>query len=134
MSKNNKDNFKDYTQKMGRINLPTPSKDNKTESDFIVEALKEGNLILEEEEKKSKKEANTISVKDDSKKLDDTLGLKSPNPYVKARAQWMTNPKNYWKIKHINQTENKEIPPDQFYEEFIQEVIILGDKLSDSKA
>ena len=134
MSKANKDNFKDYLQNMSRNNLPTPSKDNKTESDFIVEALKEGNLILEEEKKKSEKETEKVSVKDDSKKLNDTLGLKSPNPYIRARAQWMTNPKNYWKIKHITQTENKEIPQDQFYEEYIQEIIFIGDKLSDSKA
>lgn len=135
MSKTNKDNFKDNVQNMSRKNLPIPSNSLKSEADMITEALIEGNKILEDEEK-VKKSAKKLTV-DDVNPLDIALGLKSPNPYVRARNQilqkWMKDPSLQWKAREIEKMENGTNPKNQFYDEFILVVAELGDKLSDEK-
>jgi hypothetical protein len=135
MAKNkNEDNFQEYLKNFNRKNLPLPSQDIRPEEEYIIEALKEGNRLLEDEEKlAAKKSSKKSSVKDDKKNLDDALGLKSTNPYIRARAMWMSNPKNYWKVNDIKKMEIGELPRDQFYDEYAAEIAEMGDKLDEEK-
>jgi len=136
MATKNEDNFKKNLKKIGRFDLPAPSKDNKTEAEMIAEALIEGNKMLEAEEKEKIKKSPKLVVSD-VKPLDMALGLKSPNPYIRARAQilqkWMKDPHLQWKAREVEKMENGTNPKNQFYDEFVILQAELGDKLSDEK-
>lgn len=127
----NFDKYKANLKKFGHDNLPMP--DHK---ETIPELLAEGNRLLKEEEKAKKSTTKKLQV-EDTKPLDTALGLKSPNPYIRARTQilqkWMKDPKLQWKAKEVERMENGTNPKDQFYNEFVILVEELGDKLSDEK-
>ena len=138
----NEDNFKEYMKQFGRKPLVAPAREP-----TIDELIAEGNKLLAAEATANslKKVNNAFSSKskekskpiDDSKKLNTALAKTSENPYVKAHAlvleKLLKNPKTAWLAKVIEQIEKKEIPPNRQYNEFVKEVEILGDKLSENK-
>ena len=132
----NLDEYQKNLKKIGRFDIPAPSKKNKTEAEMIAEALIEGNKMLEAEEKEKLKKSPKLTVSD-VKPLDTALGLKSPNPYIRARTQilqkWMKDPHLQWKAREVEKMENGTNPKNQFYDEFVLIVAELGDKLSDEK-
>lgn len=120
--KNNEENLSEYLKKMERNNL----EQGKIQS--IADAVKEGNRLLEEEEKLKGK-----AIVDDKKKLDTALSTSSTNPYVKARIQilngWLKNSSTAWLAHEIEAMENGSQPKDRHYDDFVKMVADLGDTI-----
>jgi len=123
MAKNNKDNFQEYLKKTNRHNLPIPDHD-----ESIQEMIDEGFKLLAQEEKLAKKES---PKKDPPKPIAPTP---SNNPYVQARTQilakWNADPNFKWRATEIQEMESGKLPKTKHYDDFVKEVAILGDKIS----
>ena len=126
--KNNKPNLSDYLKNINsRDKLDIPTKEDKV---TITDLIKEGNKLLEEEEKLKGKVAVVV---DDKKKLDTALSTSSTNPYIKARIKvlndWLKNPATAWLAHEIEAMEAGTYPKDRHYDEFVRMVRELGDTI-----
>jgi hypothetical protein len=113
----------------------TPRPAGLTEEQYLIHALKEGYKLLAAENddhnppNDSVKKPKTDSVKEQTSKLQDSLALKSTNPYIKAQAQVLIKMLPSYR-KEIESMIRGDIPKDKRYDKFLQEVTELGDKLS----
>jgi hypothetical protein len=64
-----------------------------------------------------------------NKSLETSLGEKSSNPYIRARAQVLKSMKR-WQQKEIETLESSGQTDKLAYQEFVKSVIEIGDKLS----
>ena len=113
----------------GRYPLPKPYPETWSIDRQIVEAVREGNKAIDEDEQKSSK---PNSVKSDPKTaMEDSLAAKSNNPYVRARGEILgkMTPKARSVIEEM---EKGTIKKDARYDKFCLQVSELGDKLSSS--
>jgi hypothetical protein len=111
MAKKKNNNNDELENIFNRSNLP-----NKKQS--IPDLVKEGNEIIDAEEKTPV----TPPVKS------------TKNPYSTAHdiilKEWSSNPNMLWRAKEIQAMERGDYPKNQFYDEFVLEVSIRGDTLS----
>lgn len=125
----NDENFKKYQNRikgLGAKNLiPTPKEPT------MSELAAEGQKMLEEEALSKNYKAVPITVRpiDDRKKLDKALAISSTNPYVRARVMILEklSPMVKNELAEMEKTGNIN---NKKYEMFVQQVAILGDKLS----
>ena len=133
MAKSDPNNtFGDFSKKIkldpSRRNLK-PVDPALTFEQYLAQAIKEGNALLEAE-------AKTSSVtKENSGKnppiLEDALAKMSDNPYVKARVQVLQKMTPLARSV-IEKMEKGEIPKDTRWDTFSKAITALGDKLSKS--
>lgn len=120
----NEENYKRYLERLAEMQKTgdlTPSPDLPL-NELMGHLAAEGEKLLKSEEK-------TKPVVDESKKLDMALGLSSKNPYIRARVMVLQKmPK--WKRNEIHDMERTRNINNPHYEEFVHEVAILGDNLS----
>ena len=128
--KSNGENYQEYLKKHNRFNLPIPQHE-----ESIDELMAEGFKLLAEEERIREK-AIPSNVKA-FKKIDAPVPAapKKPiNPYVKAREEilgiWNSDPNMKWRATEIAEMESGKIPKTKHYDDFVHDVAILGDKLS----
>jgi hypothetical protein len=117
----------------------TPRPAGLTEKQYLIHALKEGYKLLTEDAKPAPPNAfgNKVATKVDSvkpepSKVQDTLAMKSTNPYVRARQTILTQMTTAQR-NTIERMERGELEKDNRYDIFIREVTALGDKLSNIK-
>lgn len=129
----NKNNSNDYKKIVESVNLDPMSRHNLVIPDHeetIKELVEAGERLLIEEQKTNK----VVSSKDDNKKLETKLALASDNPYIRAWGEvlnkWMNDPKTLREAKEIENMEKGKFPRDRYYNDFIKEVITLGDSIS----
>jgi len=113
----NSENYKAYLKKFDRTNIPITKK-----QESYADLIKEGNRLLEEEEKLQKIEPVKPSIPSKS------IG----NPYANAREEllsiWRKNQNLAWKAKEIEDMESGKIPKNHYYDEFAKAIIEIGDK------
>jgi hypothetical protein len=122
----------------GRFPLPTPYPNSWSIERQLIEAVREGNLLLEAEAKEGKPAPS--SVKPDAKTaVEDALASKSDNPYVRARAQILSklDPHIRSLIEHFETLSSELRAKQSFnqrtrYDTFCKQVTELGDKLSNN--
>ncbi len=119
----------------GRFPLPKPYPEDWSIERQIIEACREGNLLLESEIVKAgpPKSSQSGSVKPDPKTaVQDNLAAKSDNPYIKARAKVLGDmtPSKRAQIEKMESDGKIENPT---YKAFISAVTALGDKISSTK-
>ena len=127
MAKKLESNFENYVDKIGRLKMASMSRRNlpiPDHEEILDELVAEGMKLLEEDEKLQKK-----SIISETKKLESSLGLTSPNPYVRARMEILSKMSND-KRKVIEEMENGTKPKDHRYDEFVRLVAQLGDKMT----
>lgn len=125
MSKINDDNFEEYKERLEGHNRGelTPPPANLTLGELMSHLAMEGEKLLAAEPKKVK------AKKDDTKKLEKTLAISSKNPYIRARVQILEK-MSKWKREEIHQMEQSGNINNRFYEDFVHEVTLLGNKLA----
>lgn len=115
------------------IPLTNPPKNN---NDLMNVLAKEGNVLLQQEAlakaKVAPKEAFTEKpALSPAKKLEQTLGMNSKNPYIRARIQVLkdlaTDRRDY-----ILKLESEGHLNDRRYTEFVKMVATLGDRFSNN--
>ena len=89
----------------------------------LDELINEGELLLKAEEK----EASKTSSKKEGKRLEKKLGSMSSNPYIRARIEILNKMKEVDR-KEIETMENTKDVNNRFYEDFVKQVRILGEK------
>lgn len=122
-------NFEPYEDKLKKVKLNDGlySRKNLPISDHeetIAELIKEGQRLIEEEEKLRKQ-----SIIIETKQLESKLGSLSTNPYIRARCNILSRMSKD-KLKLIEDMEKGTVPKDHRYDAFAKEVATLGDKLS----
>lgn len=126
MGKNsiNEENYKRYLERLTEMQkngdlIPSP---DLPLNQLMGHLAAEGEKLLKTEEKIKK-------PVDDAKKLDAALALSSKNPYIRARVAVLQKmPK--WKRNEIHDMERNRNIDNPHYQEFVHEVAILGDNLS----
>lgn len=114
----------------GRFPLPKPYPDNWSIERQIIEACREGNLLLESDSKVPKPPSGSVNP-DPKTAVQDNLAAKSTNPYVRARGEIMSKmtPKTR---EIIEKMEAGTLKKDARYDKFLSQIIQLGDKFSAS--
>ena len=124
----NEENLKRYLERLAELqkegNL-VPSPDLPTDK-LIQHLAAEGEKLL----KTSKVIGKVQPKKNDKEKLSNALGLTSKNPYIRARIMVL---QKYpaWRRAEIGRMEQAGDINNKFYEEFVHEIGIVGDKLSE---
>ena len=96
----------------------------------INDLIAEGNKLLKKDiPKESAKEPTKEIPIVLPKSLDTNTGETSTNPYIKARIQVLKTLKP-WRRSEIETMEREKNIDNKFYQEFVDMVITLGDKLS----
>lgn len=127
--KTNEENFKKYQERLAELqkqgnlvpspDLPVPQ--------LISHLAAEGEKLLNAE---TTKVVGKVRPKiDDTKKLDMALALSSKNPYIRARIMILQKLPT-WRKKELAEMEKTGNINNKHYEEFVHEVAILGDSLS----
>jgi len=120
----------DELKKEGNL-VPSP---NLPDEKLIQHLAAEGAKLLDAEAKTVpiKVVGKVQPKKSDDAKLTETLGLSSKNPYIRARIMVL---KKYpqWRRNELRDMEQSGNINNKFYDEFVHEVAILGDTLSNEK-
>ena len=99
----------------------------------LIQAIKEGNALLDAEAKNSKPKVPSVKspepIAQSPEKLQETLAKASTNPYVRARIQMLTKMSAAARSV-IEQMEKGELPKNLQWDTFCKAISILGDKLS----
>ena len=126
----NEDNLKRYQAHLAQLHsegglVPT---DLPPKTHLIDHLAAEGHKLLAKEG--ATQTTSSVAVKkDETQRLSNALASSSKNPYVRARFEvLMKYPE--WRRKEIAMMEKTNNINNKFYKEFVQAVIILGDKLS----
>ena len=130
MSKNDQEanlqKYLEYVKTQGYDKLkPT---DPKLDGNALLDALtKEGEIILQEEERARNKSTKAVSnVIDESKRLDAAFAERSTDPYIRARVEILKgmSPGMRKEIETMEATGDKE---NNTYKRFIQDLIALAE-------
>jgi len=124
----NEENFKRYQERLAELQregnlIPPPDLPT---AELISFLAAEGEKLLGTEKTVGRVKPKIV---DERKKLDATLSLSSKNPYVRARIVILQK-LPAWRRNEIAEMEKTGNIDNKFYEEFVHEVAILGDKLS----
>lgn len=132
----NDENLKKYQARLEELKaegnlVPSP---NLPDDKLIVHLAAEGEKLLKAEGIKSQDVKITFKGKTAKaqEKLEEKLGSSSANPYVRARIMVL---KKYpeWRRNELRDMEQTGNINNKFYDEFVHEVAILGDTLSNEK-
>jgi len=121
--KTNEENFKKYQERMEQLqrsNQLTPSPDLPPQK-LIDHLASEGEKLLA-------KDPKYTAGKDESAQLTKTLAISSKNPYLRARIQILEKMPS-WRKKEIAEMERTGNINNQFYDDFVHQVAMLGDSL-----
>lgn len=129
-----KDNFEKYLTHLKERGYDKliPMAVEPPDSNMLMKKLAiEGNLLLEQEELKEIKPS--VPKLSSSKKLENVLGEKSENPYIRARIQILKDlsAEKRARIEKMEADGNIDNP---IYVEFVKSIRILGDKFSDKNS
>ena len=132
-------NYDEYMKKLQAVKLDPSRKNLKpvnqslTFEQHLIQAIKEGNALLDAEAKNSKPKVPSVKspepIAQSPEKLQEALAKMSTNPYVRARIQVLSKMQADARSV-IEEMEKGNHPKDIRWDMFCKAVTEIGDKLS----
>lgn len=121
----------DYEKKLNKVNLAKLGRlglKPTVKEQPLMDAVSEGYLLLAADEKKGTLPA-TVKL-DETKRLNNTLGSTSSNPFIRARIQILNkmSPFDRHEIERMEKTHDLN---NRFYEDFVHRVRVLGEEFQE---